>query len=284
MYSIKKYNDKFEMYELKEESTMSWIKVCAERGAIITSFGVNGKELLYLDKESFYDSNANIRGGIPILFPICGQLKDGEYNLNGKIYFMKNHGFARISTWEIIETNIENQALIRLKLKSNEETKKTFPFDFELIFTYILKNGELTIKQEYKNISAEPMPIYAGFHPYFKAKSKNLIYETDATQYLDYNDMEVKSYEGAIDLNKMVESAAFIDFHRNNISFKQEELDKKIKLEYGKEFKYIVLWSVEDKDFVCVEPWMALSGALNTGEGIVSVKSRETLSTYIKIS
>jgi galactose mutarotase-like enzyme len=284
MYSIKKYNDKFEMYELKEESTMSWIKVCPERGGIITSFGVNGKELLYLDKESFYDSNANIRGGIPILFPVCGQLKDGEYNLNGKIYFMKNHGFARISTWEAIETNIENQALIRLELKSNKETKKIFPFDFQLIFTYILKNGELTIKQEYKNISAEPMPIYAGFHPYFKAKSKNLIYETDATQYLDYNDMEVKSFEGAIDLNKMVESAAFIDFHRNNISFKQEELDKNINLEYGKEFKYIVLWSVKDKDFVCVEPWMALSGAFNTGENLVFVKPKETLSTYIKIS
>jgi galactose mutarotase-like enzyme len=263
---------------------MSWIKVCPERGGIITSFGVNGKELLYLDKESFYDSNANIRGGIPILFPVCGQLKDGEYNLNGKIYFMKNHGFARISTWEAIETNIENQALIRLELKSNKETKKIFPFDFQLIFTYILKNGELTIKQEYKNISAEPMPIYAGFHPYFKAKSKNLIYETDATQYLDYNDMEVKSFEGAIDLNKMVESAAFIDFHRNNISFKQEELDKNINLEYGKEFKYIVLWSVKDKDFVCVEPWMALSGAFNTGENLVFVKPKETLSTYIKIS
>ncbi|MCM0649927.1 aldose epimerase [Clostridium swellfunianum] len=284
MYSVNKYEDKFFVYELREESTNSSIKLCPERGAIITNFVCHGKELLYLDKETFYDTDANIRGGIPILFPISGQLKEGKYELDGKTYFMKNHGVARINSWEVIETCADNRAAIKLRLKSNEDTLKAFPFDFELVFTYILKDGKLTIEQEYKNNSSNAMPIQAGFHPYFETLNKNISYSTDAEKYLDYNDMQIKDYTGSVDLTNMVESAAFIDANKNIISFELKELSRKICLEYGKEFKYIVIWSVKGKDFVCVEPWMEKNGALNTGNGLQYIEAGRSLKTYFNIS
>jgi galactose mutarotase-like enzyme len=283
MYSVNKYEDKFLMYELREESTNSWVKLCPERGAIITSFGVNGKELLYLDKDTFYDAAANIRGGIPILFPISGQLIGGNYELNGKIYSMKNHGVARINSWQVVEVCSENKAAVKLRLKNNEETERAFPFRFEVVFTYILKNGILTIEQEYYNNSEEAMPIQAGFHPYFEAFNKDISYETDTSKYLDYNDMQVKDYKGRIDLTSMVESAAFIDAKQNKIAFELPELHRKITLDYGKEFKYVVVWSVKDKNFVCVEPWMEKNSALNTKEGLKYVESRGCLKTYLNI-
>lgn len=284
MYSVNKFEDKFTMYELREEGTNSWVRVCPERGGIITSFGVNGRELLYLDKDTFYDRSANIRGGIPILFPISGQLIEGKYELNGNTYFMKNHGVARVNPWNVAGTFAEDKASIKLVLKSSEETKKAFPFDFELVFTYVLKNGRLNIFQEYHNNSDEVMPIQAGFHPYFQALSKNLAYETDSKRYLDYNDMKIKSYSGSIDLAEMVESAAFIDARHNSVAFEVPELNRKITLDYGTEFKYVVVWSVKGKDFVCVEPWMAKNGALNTKEGLQYVEAGDCLRTYLNIS
>ncbi len=283
MYSVNKYDDKFIMYELREYGTNSWVKLCPERGAIITSFGSNGRELLYLDKDTFYDSEANIRGGIPILFPISGQVKDGKYELNGKTYYMKNHGVARINPWQVLETSSENQASIKLSLKSDGIIERIFPFKFEIIFTYILKDGKLTIEQEYHNYSDEPMPMQAGFHPYFEVVSKNISYDTDASKYLDYNDMSIKAYTGSIDLTSMVESVAFIDANQNKIAFKLPELDRKITLNYGKEFKYIVIWSVKDKEFVCVEPWMGKNGALNTREGLQYVEAGSCMRTYLDI-
>lgn len=284
MYSVRQYEDKFEMYELIEENTNSWVKVCPERGAIITSFGAFGEELFYLDEAIFYDVNSNIRGGNPILFPICGQLQGGKYELKGKTYSMKNHGVARTSPWQVIETCTEDKASITLSVKSNEETKNSFPFNFELIFTYILKNGKLTIEQKYINNSKEAMPMCSGFHPYFKAGSKDIEYKIDATKYLDHNDLKVKPYSGRVDLTNMVESVMFLDAKEHNMTFELPGLDRTIKLQYGEVFDYVVIWSVKDKPFVCVEPWMGKNEAFNSGDGIVFVNAEDSLHTYFSIS
>lgn len=283
MYKINNYNDKFKIYELIDEENNSSLKVCPERGGIIISFKVHGEELLYLDKDTFYDINANIRGGIPILFPICGQLKSGKYELNGKEYAMKNHGVARNRAWEVIGTNTKDEASITLRLTSDEETMKEFPFEFELVFKYTLKKDKLIIEQKYQNKSNENMPMYAGFHPYFKTKHKNIAYTTDAKQYLDYNDMEIKNYEGSINLEGMKESTVFLDAKERKISFSMLDNEKSLHMRYGSEFKYIVLWQVDGKDFICVEPWMAKTWAMNTNEDLVFVDSGKELATYLAI-
>ena len=45
------------------------------------------------------------------------------------------------------------------------------------------------------------MPIYPGFHPYFKTTEKDLAYRTDAKSFLDYNDGKVKSLQEGLNLN-----------------------------------------------------------------------------------
>ncbi|WP_134682695.1 aldose epimerase family protein [Brevibacillus migulae] len=284
MFQIREYEDKYRIYELIDESTGSWVKVAPERGGIIIGFGVNGKELLYLDKDTFYDEAANIRGGIPILFPICGALSGGTYQWNGQFYEMKGHGFARNLSWEVISTEAAaGEASITMRLQSTEDTKKVYPFDFEVIYRYTLKGNQLDIHQEYANRSAQEMPFYAGLHPYFLTAEKELPYETDATQYYDYNDGQVKSYEGRIDLNKFVESAMFLEAKTPAISFPLPEAGKQIVMEYGQVFRYIVLWSVAGKDFVCVEPWMGRKDEMNRKEELQLVAPGQTLRTHVSI-
>lgn len=282
MYNVKIIEDqKYQVYMLEDTETNSWIKVAPERGGIIFSYGVNGDELFYLNEETFYDTEKNIRGGNPILFPISGQLTGGAYEWNGKTYIMKNHGFARDASWQVLKSDTDNRAALTLKLTSNEQTKDSYPFDFEVIFIYVLEKGKLTIQQEYHNKGSESMPIYPGFHPYFKMNEKNLSYYTDATKYYDYNDNEVKEFIGTVDITNLKESVVFLDAKQTNISFPIGE--KRIKLEYGKEFKYIVLWTESGKEFICVEPWMALTDEFNRKEELVMINGQDTLKTEFSI-
>jgi galactose mutarotase-like enzyme len=283
MFNIREYlDDGLKIYELMDTASNSYMRVVPERGGIITELGINGQEILYLNRETLLDKKANIRGGIPILFPISGQLQNGNYKLNGKTFQMKNHGFARNLAWEVVDTNTDHELSITIRLKSNDETRKSYPFEFEVIFKYILKADTLLIEQDYKNHSSEEMPIYAGFHPYFKTSQKKFDLETDAEKFLDYNDEQVKGFTGTIDLSNKKESLMLIDPKKNEVEFTLPEIGR-VYLEYGREFKYIVCWTEQEKDFVCVEPWMAKTFEFNQQEELFYIESGKSLKTFFSI-
>ena len=102
----------------------SLIRIVPERGGLITEWRSEGKELLYFDLERFLDKDKSVRGGIPILFPICGDLSDG-YLVGGKKYFLKQHGFARDLPWSICLT--QDNLGIRLKLSDSNDSRSSFP-------------------------------------------------------------------------------------------------------------------------------------------------------------
>ncbi|RAP74494.1 aldose epimerase [Paenibacillus montanisoli] len=262
-YEVKQSVDTYTLYTLRDSVTNSSVTICPERGAIATSCVIGGEELFYLDRATFLDPEANIRGGNPILFPICGQLPGGEYEWEGTAYRMRNHGVARNRAWEVVSYAADaGEAALTVRLCSSEDTRAEFPWDFELLFTYALVDGALQIRQTYRNLSNSAMPIYAGFHPYFRSESKDLKYGTDATRYLDYNDNEVKAMDGAVPLSGLKESVALLDAKARYISFPGPGGRGTVTMSYSDAFKYVVLWQVSGSPFVCIEPWMALTGEL----------------------
>ncbi len=285
MYEMKQsVMDGFTIYHLINHETNSEVRIAPERGGMVIGYKSNGEELLYLNKETLSDREVNVRGGIPVLFPICGQLEEKQYSLNGVTYTMKNHGFARNLPWDVIETSTEDCAQITLQLKSNRETKESFPFDFELRFTYTLKNNELIIKQSYSNHSSEIMPFHAGFHPYFHSEDKNLVYQADAKAYFDYNDGEEKPFHGEVDLTEKREAVALKHADKHEIKFDLKQMNQRITMSYGSEFRYSVLWTEQDKGFMCIEPWMAKMNDFNEKEDLQFVKPSETLNTFVTIA
>jgi len=62
-------------------------------------------------------------------------LKNGKYLYNGQTYSLPQHGFARSSMFEVGEVGVENAIFI---LRSNDQTRQNYPFDFELIISYYL--------------------------------------------------------------------------------------------------------------------------------------------------
>jgi galactose mutarotase-like enzyme len=284
-YDVRSYKETYTLFELTDKSTDSRVLVCPERGGIVIGCQLHGLELFYLDKETFENPAANIRGGNPILFPICGQLENQAYEWNGQTYPMANHGVARTAVWEVLSTSTEDEACITIRLQSNEDTLRVYPFAFELEFTYALQDGQFHTRQQYRNLSeAAAMPFYAGFHPYFAIDSdKKIAYDIDATRYLDYNDNVEKPFDGVIDLEGLVESVTLLDPKKSEITFPILQ-NARVRLTYDDIFKYMVLWSVKDRPFICVEPWMAMNGELNRQEELVLLNAGEELKANLTIS
>ena len=68
------------VFQLDEKN---YINFCPKRGGLVTNWVSGGNEILYFDEKRFIDKTKSIRGGIPILFPICGNL-DIPNSLFGK--------------------------------------------------------------------------------------------------------------------------------------------------------------------------------------------------------
>jgi galactose mutarotase-like enzyme len=284
MYEITISEGPFPIYEIKDITTNSWFRISPKRGGIVTSYGVNGEEQLYLDKPTFDDPKANIRGGIPILFPICGQLVNKTYEWDDQVYLMDNHGVARTNPWEVVGTEQQpGYASITIKQMSTAETLEAYPFAYELVFTFRLQEQRLHIEQEYRNNSNADMPMYAGFHPYFLVDHKDNTLESDASQIIYLTERKQVPYTGEVEMSKLPDSIAFSKAASKKISF-QPKAGHEIHLTYGEEFQYVVIWSLDGKPFMCVEPWMALTNEFNRKQELVLVKPNIPLKTFMTIS
>ena len=62
--------------------------------------GWSWAEILYFDQERYADPSKSIRGGIPVLFPICGNLPEMFCRWMAST-ILKQHGFARDLPWQL---------------------------------------------------------------------------------------------------------------------------------------------------------------------------------------
>jgi len=151
----------------------NYIKFCPERGGIITNWVSDGNEILYFDETRFMDKTKSIRGGIPILFPICGNLNTSRSVFGNGYLQLPQHGFARDLQWQYSFN--ENEKFLCLFLNASKQNKKYYPFDFELKIEVTLKINFLEFEITIYNKTDFAMPINFGLHPYFNVSEfKNL--------------------------------------------------------------------------------------------------------------
>ena len=100
----------------------------------------------------------------PILFPIVGSLKDGCYTYEGESYKMSQHGFARDSEFKLIN---QTDDTIWFELRSNEQSKQSYPFEFCLQVGYQLMENEIKVMWKVNNEDDKPMYYSIGAHPAF---------------------------------------------------------------------------------------------------------------------
>ena len=285
MYKVSSAQKQYNTYTLSDESTGSQIEVVPERGGIVTSWRINGQEVFYLDAERFTHPDLSVRGGNPILFPLCGNLPNDTYNVDGTDYKIKQHGFARELPWTATAQSASDGASVTVELSSNEQTKLVYPFDFHLAFTYTLRGNTLEIRQEYKNLSSTPMPFSSGFHPYFLCGDKSKI-EVDipSVGYQDNRTKEDFVFDGKFNFEQDEIDSVFGKLSSRSTSVIDNDRKLKIAIDYDDFYTYLVFWTVKGKDFYCLEPWSATRNSLNTKEYLTVLEPNASCSAVMQIT
>jgi galactose mutarotase-like enzyme len=268
LFHLKEWQDGWlKVYEFFDDIGTA-ARFVPERGGILTEFALEGIPVFYLDRDTLHDPGKNIRGGNPVLFPVCGPLEEGRYTLEDRRQFeMKQHGLARNLPWTVTEARCEEEkAVLKMRLESSEETKRAYPFDFSLDFTYIVERGAITVRQKYYNGSPGQMPFYAGLHPYFLTRGDKAVslhipaegcYDIISGQKADING--IPGFKAEPETNLI-----FFGLKSDQAWFKRSD-GLRVTVRYDRSFKYIVLWTLQDRDFLCIEPWMGSNFDMNRG-------------------
>jgi len=238
-------------------------------GGELISYKVDGKEYLWTGDEAYWTGHA------PVLFPYVSALKNDSYAIGNKTYTYKGkHGFARKTEFELIDAS--NGEAIFL-LTSNEETRKIYPFDFELYVTHTISETGFETRYTVKNPDSKDIMFCIGGHPGFivdgSLEDYRLVFEKSEDAPLYYTDSEsLFSYDYKAGTSLKGETFDFvysdydvdallaIEPNSKKVSIVSKK-DNKGLLEFDfSEFKVLVIWTPPKKQapFVCLEPWNGL--------------------------
>jgi|SRR5579883_205531 len=285
MTAITIQQGQYKTYTLSDPASNASLAIVPERGGIVTRWQVQGHDILYLDDARFADPALSVRGGIPILFPICGNLPDNTYRYGGQSYTLKQHGFARDLPWTVTDQTTEGRVSLTLSLSSNEQTRAVYPFDFGLDFTYTLDGNRLVAHQRYTNHSDVALPFSAGFHPYFHVTDKTqLQFDLPADYLFDQRVKTDRPFSGTFDFEQDEIDVAFTQLSRHSASVVDRAQGLRLTLTQSEAFSMLVFWTVKGKDFYCLEPWTAGRNAINTGDRLITLAPGASMETTFSLA
>jgi len=269
--SFEKKINPYPHWEYSNPEFDSLIRIVPERGGLITEWLSEGKEILYFDLDRFLEKDKSVRGGIPILFPICGDLSEG-YLIDGKKYFLKQHGFARDLPWSIVL--LKDESGIRLKLSDTYDSRICFPFLFTLLMDVRLKEKSLQISVKIYNQGHESMPFSFGLHPYFRISSLQKIKIDGLPQKcIDQTNMKVTNASDQIRiLDKGVDFLSYPSYSVKVLDCLSRNV---IELIHQEPMDTTVIWTDPPRQMLCLEPWSSPRNSLLTGDRKLEVKPQE---------
>ena len=263
-------------WEYSNPEYESLIKIVPERGGLITEWISEGKELLYFDMERFMDKDKSVRGGIPILFPICGDLSEG-YQVGDKKYFLKQHGFARDLPWSI---GLRKDNLgISLKLTDTNYSRSSFPFFFTLQMDVCLKEKSLQISIKIYNQSQDVMPFGFGLHPYFQVSNLQKI-KIDGLPGKSIDQTNMKVTNASDQLRILDKGVDFLSYPSCSVKLFDSLSRNVIELVHQEPMDTTVIWTDPPRQMICLEPWTSPRNSLVTGDRKLEVEPRKYIELF----
>lgn len=284
-YAVQETKDLVETHRLIDHERNAEVVVAAVRGGMVTRFRVGDDDILFLDQATLRDHSQNVRGGIPILFPVAGRLTNDQFSWSGGSVTIGQHGFARKLPWRITASDVTDRASITVSLEDSESTLVFWPFRFRLTFRYELREGALTIRQKYENLGVVPMPIHPGLHPYFRVeewRKREARVITAATRAFDNRTGTPTTLTGPIELGSGEVDLQLLDHGTNSILLERSGAST-IELSYDDPAMIIAVWTMPSRGFVCIEPWTRQADALNRGDAL-ELPPAGVLESWVKIA
>lgn len=143
------------MQTLKNE--MLTIQV-SEHGAELQSIRKDDYEYLWQGNPEYWGRRS------PVLFPIVGSVWEKCFRVDGKVYEMGQHGFARDMDFELVSAA---DTEVWYRLESSEKTLAAYPWPFVLEIGYRLEGSSVEVLWKVTNPGDTEMFFQIGAHPAF---------------------------------------------------------------------------------------------------------------------
>jgi galactose mutarotase-like enzyme len=246
----------------------------------------SGRDLLWGGDPSVWAGRA------PLLFPIVGALAGGEYRVDGKSYRLPRHGFARVSTFQVLDAGASSASF---RLKADAATLQVYPFQFELDVRFALEGATLSITTLVRNLGARKLPASFGYHPAFRwplpfgqeradhyiefaAEESSPVRRLDAAGLLlpDRYPTPVEHRRLALDDALFEDDVLIFDDLRSRSVTYGAQHGPRLRVSFP-DSPYLGLWSKPQAGFVCIEPWhgvadpQGFSGAFSAKQGVFMV-------------
>jgi galactose mutarotase-like enzyme len=228
----------------------------------------------------------------PILFPIVGKVLNNQLCIEGAMYPMGQHGFARDCVFTLYS---ETETETWFELTSSEATLAVFPYPFELRLGYRLTDHTLTCLYQLTNTGTATLPFSIGAHPGFNLPTQLLSdyeirfaqKETEERQLLsdglfNGSTKPVLTSPHHIRLSRnLFDDDAIVFKHLNSkqLELKQTHGTFNITLTYDG-FPYMGIWTQKgNEQYICLEPWCGHADSVD-GHADFSIKEGiETLTS-----
>ena len=255
------------------------INFCPSRGGIITNWLLKDRKILYFDKKRFLDRGKSIRGGVPILFPICGNLE--KKSLFGDNFLdLMQHGFARDQEWNYQFNQSKNTLF--LTLNDNAITRKYYPYFFEIKIEITLSIETLIYKIQIFNKSSNTMPVNFGLHPYFNISDFHNVEFVDYSKCcLNQKNNNLVKTENL--LKYLFKGIDLLMYSSGKTSFIDYGLKRKITLTNPSPFDISVIWSDPPRKMLCIEPWTSPRNSLENGYRRIEIMPNSSQKLYASI-
>ncbi len=272
-------------------------------GAMLNSLNKNNTEYLWQGDAKYWAGQA------PVCFPITGVLPNGEMQAFGKKCTMKRHGVARINPFEVLEQHKNSVTFVQ---RSDENTRRDFPFDYELKIKYTINGDTVTNEYIVTNTGEDKLPFVIGGHPAFNCPLSNdekfedykVVFDKNITKPClrpDHHTGLVNVYENFDEMHggdtlslvhELFEEKDALIFE--NCEAKSATLigksGKGVKIEF-QDMNNLLIWSaVGNAPFVALEPWTGLAscndedGLFEHKRGMTVLEKDETASFKFKIT
>ncbi len=243
--------------------------VISSKGAEIQSIVKDGREYLWNGDPHFWTGIA------PVMFPICGGLKNDEFTYKGKTYSVEKHGFAMNCEFTL-EASGTTQAVFLLE--SSEETKASYPFDFEFRCKYSLHGSTLSVIYEITNKTDGEMFVSVGAHEAYMCpegiEEYSIVFDKPETlssyildgNLLEHNSVPILKEECELKLKHeyfTVDALVFKDVKSRGCNLVHRASGRTVRIEF-EGFDYFLLWQKHTARFICIEPWCGIQDPVDT--------------------
>ena len=256
----------------------------------LTSIQKDGTEYLWQGDKQYWSGQA------PILFPICGALRDGKYELDGTFYSMPKHGIARRTAYEFAGETADSVTCV---LHSSEKTLEQFPFEFSLYVTYRLDGNQIRNEFRIENHSSRPMPFALGGHPGFRcpllpgeafedyqivfpAAEQAHVLPLEPETLLPDVSRPILFLDGSSSFDVrhtplLHDALIFSDLKSRQVSLKHPRTGLGAAVEFP-DMPYLLIWSAKDgAPFLALEPWSGLPTCTDEGYDFANKKGMRTV-------